>query len=363
MKLLGGAEEGTASQKLIFGLLGIGFVLLVWVSLTSGVNPILRPVVLPSPMSVLWAFPELLHENSLIRNMGFSIGLNLSGYLEAILITIPIGFFIGLFKYARWGFQRQVDALRYIPLTAVTLLFIVWFGIETDMKVHFLAFGIIIYMLPVMIQRIDEVDDVYLKTVHTLGATDWQVLKTVYFPSVVSRLSDDIRVLTAISWTYIIVAESINSNQGGIGTLIYNVGQRQVRSDKIFALLIIIMAIGVIQDKIFVRLDRQLFPHKYQARESIKSSKLEQPGIVSVVIDYIFTALGWISLGIYLILMIQEFTGFIGDFRPLGYVFGDSVNVIHIIFVLILLFKAWSWYKERTDQQALQLVTRKMATK
>jgi NitT/TauT family transport system permease protein len=182
MKLIGGADEGTTAQKLFFGLLGIALVLVVWVALTAGANPVLRPVVLPSPLNVLKAFPELFTENNLIRNMGFSIGLNLSGYLEAILITIPIGFFIGLFKYARWGFQRQVDALRYIPLTAVTLLFIVWFGIETDMKVHFLAFGIIIYMLPVMIQRIDEVDDVYLKTVHTLGGDRLAGVEDSLFP-------------------------------------------------------------------------------------------------------------------------------------------------------------------------------------
>lgn len=359
MKLLGGAEEGTIAQKLFFGALGIGLVLITWIALTMGADPVLRPVVLPSPLNVLKAFPELLHDNNLIRNMGFSIGLNLSGYLEAILITIPIGFFIGLIKYARWGFQRQVDALRYIPLTAVTLLFIVWFGIETDMKVHFLAFGIIIYMLPVMIQRIDEVDDVYLKTVHTLGATDWQTLKTVYFPSVVSRLSDDIRVLTAISWTYIIVAESINSNQGGLGTLIYNVGQRQVRSDKIFALLIIIMAIGIIQDKIFVRLDKEFFPFKYQAKESAKASKIEQQGLISVIIDYVWFALGWIALGIYGLLFIQEFIPFMGDVKPLSSVFGDSVKVMHVIFFLILAFKAWKWYQQRSDNEAMQFAASK----
>jgi ABC-type nitrate/sulfonate/bicarbonate transport system permease component len=361
MKLFGGADGGTIGQKLFFGALGIGLVIITWVALTMGSDPVLRPVVLPSPLNVLKAFPELWNDNNLLRNMGFSIGLNLSGYLEAILITIPIGFFIGLVKYARWGFQRQVDALRYIPLTAVTLLFIVWFGIETDMKVHFLAFGIIIYMLPVMIQRIDEVDDVYLKTVHTLGATDWQTLKTVYFPSVVSRLSDDIRVLTAISWTYIIVAESINSNQGGLGTLIYNVGQRQVRSDKIFALLIIIMAIGIIQDKLFVKLDKEFFPFKYQAKESERASKIEQKRLLGVVLDYVWLALGWIALGIYGLLFIQEFIPFMGDVRLLSYVFGDSVYVFHIIFSIILLFKTWKWYQQRSDREALQFASSKTA--
>lgn len=359
MKLLGGSEDGTTTQKLIFGLLGLGLVLALWIFLTAGAQPVLSPVALPSPLKVLKAFPQLLYENNLIQNVGFSIGINLSGYLEAILITIPVGFIIGLIKYARWGFQRQVDALRYIPLTAVTLLFIIWFGIETDMKVHFLAFGIIIYMLPVMIQRIDEVDDIYLKTVHTLGATDWQVLKTVYFPSVVSRLSDDIRVLTAISWTYIIVVESINSNQGGIGTAIYSVGQRQVRSDKLFALLIIIMLIGVVQDKIFVRLDKQLFPHKYQAKESIKSSKIDQKGLGGVITDYVVSALGWIALGVYFLLVLQEFVPLMGDFKPLSFVFGDSVGVIEVIFGLIVFFKAWKWYEVRSDQLAMQVVTSK----
>ncbi len=361
MKLIGGTDEGSNTQKLLFGGLGLGIVLLVWVFLTGGSDPILRPVVLPSPLSVLRAFPELVTVNNLIPSMGFSIGLNLSGYLEAILITIPIGFLIGLVKYTRWGFQWQVDALRYVPLTALTLLFIVWFGIDTDMKVHFLAFGIIIYMLPVMIQRIDEVDDVYLKTVHTLGATGWQRLKTVYFPSVVSRLSDDIRVLTAISWTYIIVAESINSNQGGLGTLIYNVGQRQVRSDKIFALLIIIMAIGIIQDRIFVRLDKELFPHKYQAKASASASKIDKRGVISVVYDFILFALGWIALGLFTLFMIQEFIPLMGDVKPLSYVFGDSVGVVYVIFAMIMMIKVWKWYERRTDALALKYITSKSA--
>jgi NitT/TauT family transport system permease protein len=361
MKLIGGSDEGTAVQKFIFGAIGFGIILLVWILLTAGSDPIMKPVALPSPLRVLQAFPKLLYENNLIQNVGFSIGINLSGYLEAILITLPIGFCIGLFKYARWGFQRQIDALRYIPLTAVTLLFIIWFGIETDMKVHFLAFGIIIYMLPVMIQRIDEVDDVYLKTAHTLGATDWQVFKTIYFPSVVSRLSDDIRVLTAISWTYIIVVESINSNQGGIGTAIYSIGQRQVQSDKLYALLFIIMLIGVIQDRIFIWLDKQLFPHKYQAKEAIKSSKVERKSLVSMILDYVFVALGWISLGIYLIFLVQEFVPFLGEFKPLSFVFGDSVMIVHVIFLMIVGFKAWRWYQERSDLVAMQSVPVKTA--
>jgi len=357
MKLLGGTDEGRANVKLLFGVLGVAAVIVTWILLTNGANPVLSRV--PSPLRVLTSYGELFNQNEALKNIGRSLGLNISGYIEAILIVIPIGFLIGLVKYARWGFQRQVDALRYVPLTAVTLLFVLWFGIGIPMKVHFLAFGILIYLLPIMVQRIDEVSDVYLKTVHTLGASDWQVLKTVYIPSVLSRLSDDIRVLTAISWTYIIVAETINSNQGGIGTLIYFVGQRQGRYDKVFALLIVIMIIGVLQDKIFIWLDREFFPHKYQVRDAVKSSAIQHRGITNVVLDYALMMFGWIVLGIYFILILNEYLSFLGGFKPLSYLFGSTTWVINLVVIALLLYKVWKWYQNRTDQMALQSVSSK----
>ncbi len=354
MKLLAKLEQAGTTMKWLYGIAGIVLVILLWTLLTYGAEPIVTSGILPSPIRVFWAFGELFQQNALLRNMGLSIGLNLSGYLEAILITIPVGFIIGLMKFPRFAFKIQVDAIRYIPLTAVTGLFIVWFGIDTDMKVHFLAFGILIYLLPVMVQRIDEVDDVYLKTAHTLGATDWQTIKTIYIPNVLSRLSDDLRVLTAISWTYIIVVEGINSNQGGLGALIYNVGQRQGRLDKMFALLIIIILIGVIQDRLFVRLDKSLFPHKYQAIESFQASRIRKESLVQVIFKYAVSALGWSVAAIYFLLMLVEFIPLTGGFRPLSYFFGNTTWVMHVLYMGILYISLSNWYRHRTDQIALQ---------
>ncbi|MEZ4827568.1 MAG: ABC transporter permease subunit [Bacteroidia bacterium] len=217
--------------------------------------------VLPTPIRVLQSFKELHFEDMLVWNSLKSIWLNLLGYFFAILISIPLGFALGLIPFFRGLFGRMFDALRFIPLTAVTGIFVMWLGLESEMKVAFLAFGIIVYLVPVVVQRIDEVDDVYIKTVFTLGAGTWQKIRTVYFPSVVSRLSDDVRVLTAISWTYITIAEMLNRS-GGIGELIW-IARRQSRIDKAFAVLIVIVLIGIVQDRLFLFLDRMFFPHKY----------------------------------------------------------------------------------------------------
>jgi NitT/TauT family transport system permease protein len=224
--------------------------------------------VLPSPLSVLKSFKELHTQDFLIINSLQSVKLNLLGYVVAIGISIPLGFVLGLIPLFRGLFSRIFDSFRFIPLTAVTGIFVVWFGLGNEMKVSFLAFGIIVYLVPVVVQRIDEVKDVYLKTVFTLGATDWQTIKSVYFPAVISKLSDDIRVLTAISWTYITIAEMLNRS-GGIGELIW-IARRQSRIDKAFAVLIVIVLIGIVQDRIFLWMDRTFFSYKYMERSTHK---------------------------------------------------------------------------------------------
>jgi ABC-type nitrate/sulfonate/bicarbonate transport system permease component len=217
--------------------------------------------IIPSPGEVLSSYGELHTQDALVRNTFYSIGLNVTGYIEAIIVSLVMGFIIGLIPFFRGMFSKYVDAIRYIPLTAVTGLFIAWFGIEMNMKIQFLAFGIFVYLLPVVVQRIDEVDKIYTQTAFTLGANAWQTIRNVFWPSVSSRIFDDIRVLTAISWTYIIVAEMVNRDSG-VGAMIF-MAQRQSRLDKVFAILIVIVIVGVLQDMIFKWLDKLFFPYKY----------------------------------------------------------------------------------------------------
>ena len=221
--------------------------------------------ILPSPLAVLSSLKELHFDNFLVKNTFISVKLNILGYIEAITLSLFIGFIIGLVPFFRSLWRRYVDAIRFVPLAAVTGLFIAWFGIYMEMKVQFLAFGIFVFLVPVVVQRIDEVAKVYLQTSYTLGATDWQTIRNVYWPCVASRIIDDIRVLTAISWTYIIVAELVNTEEGGLGALIFK-AQRSSRLDKVFAILLLIILIGFVQDLIFAWLDKKLFAFKYQTK-------------------------------------------------------------------------------------------------
>ena len=108
----------------------------------------------PTPLQVVKSYPELIKKDELILQTGRSLWLNIQGYFWAIFIAVPIGFLVGLFPLFRGLFSKQIDAMRFLPLTALTGLFIIWFGIEDQMKIAFLAFGILVYLLPVVSQRV-----------------------------------------------------------------------------------------------------------------------------------------------------------------------------------------------------------------
>jgi len=328
--------------NLILQVGGFFLFFLVWYVLTMGSNPVFPDTILPTPYDSFKAFFTLLHENDLVVHVLHSVGLNLGGYIEAIVLSILFGFVIGLFPLFRGLFQKQVDALRFVPLTAVTGIFIVWFGIGVAMKIHFLAFGIFIYLLPVVVQRIDEVSDVYTKTVYTLGANTWQTIKSVYIPFVMSKVVDDIRVLTAISWTYIIIAE-VRGSDPGIGALMWRLGGRLGQVDKLFALLVIVIFIGVVQDQLFKMLDRHFFPHKYLI--SGEYGKTKQPSAIQVMLTYVWKTLFYVILAIALLLIINEYTGIITSEKIFAYYFGGTASIVIFSLIGLIVYQVYSLSK------------------
>jgi NitT/TauT family transport system permease protein len=241
-------------------LLGWLIILVIWFLITN--FGLINTHVLPTPQKTLKALGELKKDDNLGSNILFSVRINLIGYLKCIVAAIVFGFAIGLNPTLRKMFSHQINALRFVPITAMMGIFVAISGLTLATKINFLAFGIWVYLVPVVVQRIDEVSATHLQMMKTLGASAWQTLIHVQWRSVIARLSDDIRILVGISWTYIIVAEMAGI-QGGLGSLIF-LAERQSNIGKVYAVIFIIVAIGIIQDLLFKIIDRILFKFKYQ---------------------------------------------------------------------------------------------------
>lgn len=256
--------EISGKERLGIGIVGAILIFLLWIILTE--TKVISPGILPSPFRVFKTLPELFTEYHLTENITYTVSLNLAGYVMALIAALPLGFLIGIYPVMNALFRNYFEAARYIPLPTVSGIFISIFGLAFGMKSSLLAFGIFIFALPAVIQKIidlqnpeNEKDHVYIQTAKTLGMTNWQMFRYVYWPYVIERVYGDIRSLVAISYTYVVIAESLNKN-GGLGSMI-STFTRQSRIPEIYMLLFIIVLIGILQDKLFKIMDPIIFKH------------------------------------------------------------------------------------------------------
>ncbi len=261
-KFGGEVDSKTAATINILGWLLLLF--LWWLIPTMGW---ITERILPSPIDVVKSYETLFVERHLLYNTGYSILINLTGYLQALAIAVPLGFLVGLIPFFRHLVSKQIEAIRFTPLPATTGIFMAMFGLGLGVKIEFLAFGIFVYLLPAVTQRIDEIKtDDHLKalkqTMWTINASNWQSMKYFYIPSVLSRFSMDVINLVAVSWTYIVIAEMINA-QGGMGYMIFMATSRGSHVDQLYAVLLLIIFIGFIQDKALKALDKKMYKFKY----------------------------------------------------------------------------------------------------
>lgn len=269
MKLFKIGEKINKQTDLIISLFGVLIIFSCWYLITGKDSSL--TLMLPNPIDVILSYKILYSELNLMENLFFSIKLNFTGYIYAILIAIPFGFFIGLFPVNKSLFSKYFNAIRYLPLPACSGIFMVIFGVGFGMKSWFLAFGVLIYIVPAIITHINELENpsndkdyVYLQTIKTLGANGWAKFRYVYFPYVIEKTWVDIMNLTPISWTYITIVEILNKT-GGIGALITTLS-RQSRTPEVFALIFLIVIIGIVQDLLFKGLDVLFFPHKHNKK-------------------------------------------------------------------------------------------------
>ena len=249
-------------------LCGLALILCIWYLISY--FEIIPTTVLPNPMKVILSYGSLFENNHLIANTWFSIRLNLMCYVYALLISIPVGFFIALFPINNIIIGRYINSVRYLPIPALSGIFIALLGLTFNMKVSFLTFGLIIYIIPAICAKVNELNNpandkeyVYVQSIRTMGATSWQKFREVYFPYVMGSVSGDIITLTGISWSYLVIAEMIyKSGISGIGSLI-SVMSRQAHMAEVYALLFLIVIIGVLQDVSFKWIDKKVFPWKY----------------------------------------------------------------------------------------------------
>lgn len=241
----------------------------VWVLVTIGPDPIVGPLFLPSPGAVLKGLHELflrdqctagecnLLDSYLLRCIWSSSVRIVVSFLLAAAVALPLGILMGAFEPINRLIDPVMAPLRYMPISAFIPLLILWFGIDEAQKIAFLFLGVFVYLLPVVVQAIRAVPEELVQTAITLGASRFQVIRTVLLPAALPDIFDSFRVMNAISWTYVILAEFVNTTSG-LGYLIDLAG-KHLKTAEVFSGILVIGGIGLATDALIRAANRALF--------------------------------------------------------------------------------------------------------
>jgi len=242
----------------------VGLALLVWTVLTSGErieDRIIAPIILPSPLEVLRAFPTLHFDQALVRNAIASFQRVTCGFGLAVLVAVPLGVYMATFPPLAAFFRPLALVGAYVPIVVFIPLTIAWFGATEVQKVGFLFIVCFVALLPLVIKSIADVAPAYLEVAVTKGATSWQLVRHVLFPVAKADIWDHLRGVYGVGWTWIILAEVWANADQGLGYLL-DVSNRRGHTYNVFAVAVVIVVIAVLCDQAWRFGGRLLFPYR-----------------------------------------------------------------------------------------------------
>jgi NitT/TauT family transport system permease protein len=221
--------------------------LIVWAFVSS--LGIVEPLFLPSPIEVLQAIGRLWSTEVLQKDIIYSIFRVFSGFALAVIISVPLGVLMGTFASIRAMMEPAIAILRYMPAPAFIPLLILYFGLGEIPKILLIFIGTLFFNTLMIMDAVKFVPKELIETTYTLGGNRKQVLLQVILPHVLPGILDASRVNMDASWNLVIVAELVAATEG-LGRRI-SVAQRFLRTDEIFAGLLVIGLIGLTIDLLF----------------------------------------------------------------------------------------------------------------
>ena len=233
----------------------------VWCILTYG--HLVSEDALPTPTEVIRGILQLFIEQDLANSIWISSRRIGFAFVLASAVAVPLGVFMGAFEPVNRFFEPIMAPLRYMPISAFIPLLILYFGIYETEKIAFLFIGVFVYLLPVVVFAIRAVPEELVQTALTLGASKFQVITSVLLPAALPDIFDSFRVMNAILWTYVILAEAVNP-EGGLGYMV-ELARTHQKVSWSFAGLIVIGGIGLITDFILRGISSLLFRWREKA--------------------------------------------------------------------------------------------------
>lgn len=216
--------------------------LLIWQICSMFINKLF----LPAPIDVYKMITETLKSGLLLQSLGASFWRITLATIYSTIIAFLIGIAVINSKTLEKAILPITNTIRYIPVTVFYPLLIMWLGIGETMKVTFLFIASFMFFLPTTIQAFEDTDKNLIEVGQVLGMSKLKITRHIIIKNAAPTLTKSFLMMYAIGWTYVIVAESINTTKG-LGYL-KNIGTARGKTDLVFTAILTIVLINFLID-------------------------------------------------------------------------------------------------------------------
>lgn len=249
-------KDFSKDRHFLLAFLGIFSFFALWAA--TSYSGAIAPLFLPTPTAVLKAIGNLFLHFNLLQDIGASVYRILLGFVLAAIVSLPLGVYLGMSKTREAFLEPIISFIRYIPVSAVVPLFMLWFGIGELEKILLIVAGVIPNLVIMVFDVVANAKKEYTETAYTLGENNKGIIFRVILPQSLPGIWDAMRLNIGAAWTLVVLAEIIAATTG-LGHVIIT-AQRFVQTSNVMAAIFIIGILGLFTDLLFKFTRKKFFP-------------------------------------------------------------------------------------------------------
>jgi NitT/TauT family transport system permease protein len=243
----------TVNEPLVYGVLGFVLVLVLWeVVVDLG---LVKASLVSSPTRIVTAARSDFSSGVIWPDVATSFIEWLVGFMLALVVGIPLGMAIGMFRRVEFLLDPWLAALYATPTVALIPLIILLFGVGLPSKFAIVFLEAVIVLATNTISGVHAADRKYLDLARSFGARRSLVFRSVILPSSVPFIITGMRIGAGRAIVGVVVAEFIASNSG-LGFYI-SLNGTLLNASRVMLGILIIGAFGVLVGQLIRRLERR----------------------------------------------------------------------------------------------------------
>jgi sulfonate transport system permease protein len=206
----------------------------------------LDPRTLPGPLALLGTAAGMVADGSLPRALAVSLLRVLAGSALGVAVGLSAGVLAGFSRIAEDVLDRPVQMVRTVPFTALTPLFILWFGLGEAPKVLLIAVATVVPVYLNTFGGVRDVDRGLVEVAAVYRLSSWQTARRVLLPGALPQVLVGLRFALGVAWVAVIIAETVNAS-AGLGFLLTN-ARTYARTDVVMVCIAVYALLGLLTD-------------------------------------------------------------------------------------------------------------------